>query len=113
MNIPEIRIDPTELEWPEPWEPIVGERAENCTRELFRELPHGHVLHGVRCIAVGCGRQPDDILFQVQRSDAKFAFVHLTWSAETNPEWPFTVLFRSFEDFLANEKSESESGPRE
>jgi hypothetical protein len=48
------------------------------------------------------------MLFQIERPDAAFAYVHLTWSAEINAEFPYTVLYRKFEEFVAKEKPESE-----
>mgnify|MGYP000182760372 CR=1 FL=1 len=102
------KLDSSKLKWPVPWEPIARGSAEGWAAELNREAPPGHVLHGIPCFALGAGEHPDDILFQIEHPDAEFAFVHLTWSVEKNPDWPYAVLYKDFEEFLSQEKAGSE-----
>lgn len=80
------------LDWPSYWNASVPENwLLTLEVELRRELPVGHALHGRRCVAKAIGRDPDDVVFELE--DGSLAAVHLTWKAETNALWPFALLF--------------------
>jgi hypothetical protein len=68
------------------WDPVDDAAAEALTQELLRELPIGHVLTGVQVRAVARRRDNDDVAFKLD--DGRLCVVHLTWRAETDPEWP-------------------------
>lgn len=88
------------IAFPRSWiEPSAAE-AEELETELRRELAPAHRLHGrdVRAIARREGR--DDVLFASPTSDGPVFWVHLTWSVEKAPEWPWTVEHRNLADFL-------------
>lgn len=68
------------------WSPISGREAENLERELLRELPTGHVLKLLPVRAFARRLDRDDVAFELD--DGRRCVVHLTWSVETDPDWP-------------------------
>jgi hypothetical protein len=83
------------LELPAGWLSPSPESARQFEQELQRELCPQHVLYNVPAQAVGRKDRRDDFLFKIP--DNCFAQVHLTWRQETDPFWPATDLFSSFE----------------
>lgn len=84
------------FEWDGDWQPVEGEQERTqLEEELRRELPSSHVLKGVGAVALGRRWRRDDVLFRLD--DGRFAQVHLTWSVETDPRWPDTQIFATFE----------------
>ena len=72
-------------------------------RELGRELPAGHPLHGLPVRTLGRRQDCDDVLLAVEDGSGRVAVVHLTWT-RSPPEqllWPRTVLYPSFEGWIA------------
>lgn len=63
-------------------------------RELQRELPTGHVLQGHAALAIARRQARDDVVFVLD--DGRICVVHLTWSVETNPNWPYCFFVREF-----------------
>lgn len=82
----------------------VGKREKQVKifgKRLFREKRY-HVLVDYDCAAIGNACTCDDVLFEVynrERPDHRFAVVHLTWQAETDPRWPSVRFFEDFEAF--------------
>ena len=78
-----------------PWARVV-KRGENLENELKKELTDTHPLFslGVRAVAQRTDR--DDVLFEVNAPDFKFAVVHLTWTGEPekDPQWPETHFIK-------------------
>lgn len=72
------------------WREVGGHEAAGLERELRRELPDGHALHGRLVRAVARGEDCDDVAFRVE--DAGLCIVHLTWRIETDPQWPHAVF---------------------
>lgn len=70
------------------WRKVVD--GEPLARELAREMPPGHVLHGRRLRAVARRVDDDDVAFEVE--GAGLCVVHLTWRVETDPGWPWTTF---------------------
>ena len=70
--------------------------------ELQRELLPGHVLAGKKVSVVGKKRTYDDYLFLVHSDPPKLAHVHLTWQKESNPKWPWTVLYSTAQEWVDN-----------
>lgn len=104
--------------WPKPWKPIVSElgcleypqvmgavfggydTASTLSAELQRECCTEHPLHGRSCVAVArAGDDPNEFVFVTDNPEFPIAFVHLTWSVERSPTFPFTVGYRSWEEF--------------
>lgn len=74
------------------WMAIDPARAGEYRDELRRECPAGHPLHAVDveplCIRVFL----KELVCWVPAHEV-WAWVHLTWSVETDPRWPATDLF--------------------
>lgn len=103
--------------WPAPWRRLDHSEISNdviaghdCAElavdftffeaELRREVPAGHLLHGVECRAVARSRDhPDEFIFATNRPGMPVAFVHLTWAVESNPAFPYTVGYPSWVAF--------------
>jgi hypothetical protein len=103
----------------EPWETIGISRKIGYENELYKELGRdrikkrsffdffvgsevNHDLSGFEVSALCNTGQNDDVLFEVrkQRSEYKFAVVHLTWKGSKEfPNWPITTFYKSFDDF--------------
>lgn len=87
---------------PPEWIEISAEEALGLENELAREVCSEHILANVpaKCIARRDGR--DDFLFRVTSDNAAYAVVHLTWSKESSPDWPWAKLFSDIDDFKSN-----------
>ncbi|MBS1910630.1 MAG: hypothetical protein JST22_01465 [Bacteroidetes bacterium] len=74
--------------------------------ELRGECGPRHLLHGLTARQVAARQDCDDCLFELfgGNAPAPFAVVHLTWGRhpDRHPAFPATVLFESFEDWVAN-----------
>ena len=70
-------------------------------RELRRELSRGHVLSGSQVAALAQNPESDDVLFLVEGSNT-LAEVHLTWSKESDPDWPMTTVYETMHAWLAS-----------
>jgi hypothetical protein len=90
---------PTNIDILPPWKIIegLGNRSELLSAQLETELPQNHVLHGLKVTAVAARIDRDDVLFEVVKSETPLAVVHMTRGKETDPRWPGTKLFRSWE----------------
>jgi hypothetical protein len=87
---------------PKKWVAVRPEDVGRLERELARETVQNHPLYGAQVKAVYCRYPHDDVLFEVFGSDYPYYCVHLTWSIETKPDWPFITRFSSIEDFCRN-----------
>jgi hypothetical protein len=87
---------------PGKWTELRPEDIGSLELELARETSLGHPLHGSRVKALYRRYPHDDVLFEVFDSDCPYYCVHLTWGAETDPNWPYVTRFRSLEDFCGN-----------
>ena len=43
------------------------------------------------------------MLFEVEGGEMPLAVVHMTWQKETDPRWPTTKLFQSWEQWARDE----------
>ena len=89
-------------ELPRKWSELRTEDIGELEKELAREVCVTHPLYRQRVKAVFRRYPHDDVLFEVFDTDCRFYCVHLTWSIEVDPHWPFITRFRSIEDFCAN-----------
>lgn len=95
---------PEALEVLPPWQIISDStNAERLSQELSSELSPQHALHGLQTTAVAKRIDRDDVLFAVDDGSAALAVVHLTWRKESDPLWPNTRLFATWEDWVKNE----------
>jgi hypothetical protein len=86
------------VELPRGWVEVSGESAAKLEEELRREVPRAHRLFGRDLQAVARRQDRDDVLFR--SSDGGTFCVHLTWSVENDPKWPWTEAYRDLVDFL-------------
>ena len=94
---------------PAGWLELDADESASLRAELLRELPASHELKGLALEAVARRSGQDDVLF---RSDTGGVFcVHLTWSVESDPEWPWTESYRDLDDFVERWTSDEESDP--
>lgn len=96
-----MNLEPPNLMWVKPWEPVTAEDGVELARELQREICNPeHVLFGRAAIAVGARRDLDDFLFYLGPTAPSFALVHLTWARELRAGWPYTEFFETAEDWM-------------
>lgn len=97
MSIPE------DIELLIPWQVIPlaqSGRSQSLSAELQREMCPGNVLHGLRANAVAVRNDHGDVLFEVEGGAMPLAVVHLTWQTESDPQWPTTELFESWDQWV-------------
>ncbi|APR82041.1 Hypothetical protein A7982_07390 [Minicystis rosea] len=88
---------------PDGWNLIRGNDRRHIARELDREIPPGHVLHGVRITPLARHEARDDVLVRAGGAPMPLYLVHLTWRQETDPAWPAAHPFQSMADFAIAE----------
>lgn len=98
---------PNGFEWPAPWKPLplpagwLG-LVRSAEAELQSEVCPGHRLYRVECRTVAFNADDvNEFLFATDDPAAPVAFVHLTFQAETDPRWPYTVTYAGWEAFRA------------
>lgn len=87
------------VDLPKGWVVVDSAMAAKFEAELRRELPAGHQLHGRALRAIARRDDRDDVLFVPIVPGASVYRVHLTWSVETDPRWPWTEVYDSVDDF--------------
>jgi putative acetyltransferase len=98
---------PEGFTWPLPWKPVpvpdgsLG-LVKSAEAELQSEVCRGHPLYRVTCRAVAFNSDDvNEFLFVTDNPDMTLAFVHLTFRAETDPEWPYTIGYAGWDAFKA------------
>lgn len=77
--------------------------------QLRREINENHVLFGKLVKTIARRQDNDDVLFELDDTDFKYAVVHLTWSQKTltDSHFPTTRLYKNwqavYEDRIAND----------
>lgn len=71
-----------------------------CVVGTAGRRPQGHVLYGLKAKAVATRRDQDEVLFELEGGTARLAVVHMTWKKETDPRWPATDLFDSWDQWV-------------
>ena len=79
---------------------IDTEQGLELEQELRREAPDGHVLRGREVRAIAMRKLMKEVLYWLP-AEERWAVVHLTWYAETNPSFPTTVMCNSWHEVLA------------
>ena len=96
---------PAGFQWPAPWKPLPLPEGwlglvRSAEAELQSEVCLGHLLYRVACRAVAFNADDvNEFLFTTDRPGAPIAFVHLTFKAENDPTWPYTVCYPGWEAF--------------
>jgi hypothetical protein len=91
-----------EEDLPHDWYLLSKEQAIRMKKELAMETCAEHLLYGKEVVVIARKDGRDDFLFSVSGAASPLYVVHLTWSKETKPEWPWVTPFRNKEDFLEN-----------
>lgn len=73
------------------------EAAELVT-ELRREVTPGHPLFARPVLAVAVRRLRKEVVFSLP--DRTWAWVHLTWSQESDPRWPSVAVCWSWSELV-------------
>ena len=97
-----------------PWRIISNSAdAQRLTAELSSELSTKHILFGLKLSAVADRIDRDEVLCEVAGGSAPLAVVHLTWQRESDPRWPTTRLFASWDEWVQGEMlpANDEYGP--
>jgi hypothetical protein len=90
-----VEAVPDVFAWDADWHGIDDpEDARAFALELTREVCREHVMFGRKVTAIGRRKRRDDFLYLLD--DGAVAQVHLTWSIETDPRWPDTVIYPDF-----------------
>lgn len=84
---------------PPGWSWLQSSESEALSNELQRELPAGHELHGRQFTALARCVGEDDVVFETRDGSRRIYLVRLTWTRESNPEWPSATEFESIEEF--------------
>ncbi len=92
----------TEDEMPEGWSLLNANESDPMNKELRREVCKGHVLFNKEVCAIARRHDRDDVLFSTKDTEFPLYCVHLTWSQESTPDWPYVTAFKSKSDFLHN-----------
>lgn len=92
--------------WLKPWQPVAADNG--LVEELQREISTEHPLFGRIVVAIGQRCDTDDVLFRIEGHATQFAVVHLTWSVESDPEFPWTQFYTSMPDFGARMRRDHE-----
>lgn len=81
-----------------PWT-HVGEHADNLENELRKEITYGHPLFSLRTRPIARRTDSDEVLFEVDSPDFRYAVVQLSWtgSPERDCRWPHTKMFETFD----------------
>jgi hypothetical protein len=94
---------PDDFCWPQPWKPLPSGwlgRVGSIEAELQSEVCEGHPLYRVACRVVAWNAEDtNEFLFVTDNPAMPLAFVHLTWKAERDPTWPYTVGYPCWDGF--------------
>jgi hypothetical protein len=86
------------IDWLAPWQGSAGDSA-TLRAALLRELPAGHVLAGEAFEVIGRRQDQDDLLVLI--ADGRVAWVHLTYEKSADTHWPFTRIYDSAQQWVA------------
>lgn len=82
------------------WTMLEPTEADEYRTELQRECPAGHALHGVDVEPLAVRRLRKELVVWAPQRRV-WVWVHLTWAVETDPRWPTTQHFDSWDGLVA------------
>jgi hypothetical protein len=92
-------MDAASTELPSRWRWVTDTQERAILEdELAREMPPQHLLNGKAVQLIARHEKRDDFLFWLGNSEV--AQVHLTWSIETDPSFPHSQIFATFEQWV-------------
>jgi hypothetical protein len=76
----------------------------DLTVQLHREINTKHILYGKPLKTIARRQDNDDVLFEVDNADFKFAMVHLTWAQKTldDSKYPRTETYKTWQEVYEN-----------
>lgn len=87
---------------PDRWDVLTEAETLKFTAELNREMCETHMLYGSAVKAIARFEKRDDFLFCDSDVESACYVVHLSWTEETKPDFPWTTKFDSIDDFVSN-----------
>ena len=96
---------PRNIEIVSPWKriedsPEIKNQTEHLSARLKEDLPQKHVLQGLKVRAVALRVDRDNVLFEIEGHKMPLAVVHMTWRNETDPGWPVTKFYQTWEQWV-------------
>lgn len=72
--------------------------------QLHIEINKKHILHGKLLKTIARRQDNDDVLFEVDNAEFKYALVHLTWAQKTSedPKYPRAETYKDWQDVYEN-----------
>lgn len=88
------------LHYLKPWHPD----KTDLTVQLHREISKKHILYNKPVRTIARRQDNDDVLFEVDNADFKYALVHLTWTQKTleDSKYPRTETYKSWQEAYEN-----------
>ena len=88
------------LHYLKPWYP----ESVDLAIQLRREINKKHILYGKTVKTIARRQDNDDVLFEVDNCDYKYAMVHLTWGQRTmeDSKYPTTKTYKDWQDVYEN-----------
>lgn len=76
----------------------------DLTVQLQREINKKHILYSKSVKTIARRQDNDDVLFEVDSAEFKYAMVHLTWAQKTldDPKYPRTEMYKDWQDVYEN-----------
>jgi hypothetical protein len=77
---------------------------KDLTIQLHREINKKHILNNKPLKTIARRQDNDDVLFEVDNADFKYAMVHLTWSQKTlkDSKYPRTETYENWQEVYEN-----------
>lgn len=84
----------------------------DLTVQLHKEINKKHILHGKSIKTIARRQDNDDVLFEVDGAEFKYAMVHLTWAQKTleDPKYPKTETHKDWQDVYENRITKDHEG---
>jgi hypothetical protein len=85
---------------PEPW----YWTDQDLSGQLYKEITNEHILFGKKVKTLARRQDKDDVLYEVDNSDLKYAVVHLTWSENFHEDgnFPITTVYEDWVNVYAD-----------
>lgn len=92
-------MDDTPL--PDGWGWVLPEDATRLQAELREEMMELHPLFNAGAVCIAHRHDTHDYLYMLSSNSRpqRLAVVHLTWTGESTPDFPWTTFFDGFDDF--------------
>ena len=95
--MPPYDYDPDRLS--EAWTEVDASLAVELETELRREMTDGHLLAGNELSALSVRKLGKEVIFWLPER-REWAVVHLTWTVESDDQWPTAELCSTWDDVI-------------